>query len=70
MGGVRARESEDIFLDKVGVKWGVKTREMDVNLDQFSYAWLGVKCDLKYKPNFSKNSHLNFLNQEFQRPCL
>jgi hypothetical protein len=34
----------------VGV--GVKKPEMDVHLDQFSYARLGVKCGLKEKLNY------------------
>jgi hypothetical protein len=51
------RENEDIFLGEVwgGGKVGVKKREMDVHLDQFSCARLGAKRGLKENLNFSKN---------------
>lgn len=39
----------------MGVSWGLKSDEMDVYLYQFSCAWLGVKCALKEKTDFTKN---------------
>jgi hypothetical protein len=39
----------------VGVKWGLKSEERDVYLDQFSYARLGAKRGLKETLNFIKN---------------
>jgi hypothetical protein len=39
----------------VGVKWGLKSGERDVYLNQFLYAWLGVMRGLKEKINFNKN---------------
>jgi hypothetical protein len=39
----------------VGVRWGLKSEEMDGHLYQSSYRHLGVKYGLKRKPEFTKN---------------